>query len=132
MIAVDTNVLVRYVTNDDPGQAQRAVKLLAGSQVVFIPHSVLLEMEWVLRAVYDLDRTAILTAFRQVLGLPNTQVDEPGLVALTLERYEHGFDFADALHLALAGTASPLFTFDRRFIRRAGEAGLAVRMPAGD
>ena len=68
MIAVNTNVLVRYVINDDPDQAQRAVKRLAGPQAVFIPHSVLLEMEWVLRAVYELDRAAILTAFRQVLG----------------------------------------------------------------
>ncbi|EIC20351.1 type II toxin-antitoxin system VapC family toxin [Thiorhodovibrio frisius] len=128
MIAVDTNVLVRYVTNDDPDQAQRAVNMLAGSQTVFIPHSVLLEMEWVLRAVYDLDRAAILTAFRQVLGLPNTQVDAPGLVALTLERYEQGFDFADALHVALAGSASPLFTFDSRFARLADAAGLAVEI----
>jgi predicted nucleic-acid-binding protein len=128
VIAVDTNVLVRYVTNDDPDQAQRAVKLLAGPRTVFMPHSVLLEMEWVLRAVYDLDRGAILSAFRQVLGLPNIQVDAPGLVALTLERYEQGFDFADALHLALAGGASPLFTFDRRFARLADAAGLAVEI----
>lgn len=126
MIAVDTNVLVRYVTNDDPQQARRAADLLAGPETVHVPHSVLLEMEWVLRAVYGLERAAILTAFRQVLGLPSTHVDQPGLVALILDRYERGFDFADALHLASAGTASPLYTFDRRFARIAAGEGAAV------
>ena len=94
MIAVDTNVLVRYVTNDEPTQARQAADLLAGSDDVLIPHTVLLEMEWVLRAAYELGRPAILTAFRHVLGLPSVRVDQPALVALTLERYEHGYDFA--------------------------------------
>jgi len=128
VIAVDTNVLVRYVTNDDPAQAARAVKLLAGPETVFLPHTVLLEMEWVLRAVYDLDRAPILTAFRQVLGLASTRVDQPRLVAHALERYERGFDFADALHLALTDCAAPFFTFDRRFVRIAAGEGLAVEL----
>jgi len=128
VIAVDTNVLVRYVTNDDPDQARRAASLLGGTETVHIPHTVLLEMEWVLRAVYDLERPAILTAFRQVLGLPSTHVEQPGLIALTLERYERGLDFADALHQAGAGTASPFYTFDRRFARLAATEGLAVEL----
>jgi predicted nucleic acid-binding protein len=128
MIAVDTNVLVRYVTNDEPDQARRAADLLAGPETVHIPHSVLPEMEWVLRAVYGLGRTAILIAFRQVLGLPSIYVDQPGLVVLTLERYERGFDFAEALHLACAGTASRLCTFDRRFARIATGEGIAVEV----
>lgn len=117
MISVDTNVLVRYVTNDDPDQARRAADLLAGDRPVYVPHTVLMELEWVLRAVYGLDRPAVLTAFRQVLGLPVVQIDQPSLIALTLERYERGFDFADALHLAGARSATPLYTFDRRFAR---------------
>jgi predicted nucleic acid-binding protein len=60
--------------------------------------------------------------------LPSTHVDQPGLVALTLERYERGFDFADALHLAGASIASPLYTFDRRFARIAAGEGLAVEL----
>jgi predicted nucleic-acid-binding protein len=125
MIAVDTNVLVRYVTNDDAEQARRAADLLAGADVVYVPHTVLLEMEWVLRAAYDLARPAILLAFRQVLGLPSVRVDQPGLIALTLERYERGFDFADALHLA--GVAeTPLYTLDRRFARLAADDGVVL------
>lgn len=76
MIAVDTNVLVRYVTNDDPVQARKAADLLAGPETILIAHSVLLELEWVLRAVYELSRPAILKAMRQVLGLPGTHVEQ--------------------------------------------------------
>jgi len=101
MIAVDTNVLVRYVTNDDVVQARQAADLLAGPQTVLIAHSVLLELEWVLRAVYALPRPAILKAMHQILGLPTTHVDQAALIAEVLERYGRGFDFADALHLAL-------------------------------
>jgi predicted nucleic-acid-binding protein len=124
MISLDTNVLIRYVTNDDPDQAQRAADLLAGDQQIFVPRTVLMEFEWVLRAVYGLGRPAILEAFRQVLGLPSIRIDEPALIALTLERYERGFDFADALHLLGARSATPLYTFDRRFARIATGEGV--------
>ena len=126
MIAVDTNVLIRYVTNDDPAQARKAANLLGGTETIFIAHSVLLEMEWILRAIYELPRPAILNAIRQVLGLPSTRVDQAVLIAETLERYERGFDFADALHLALTSTASRLVTFDKRFVRAAEAVGLAA------
>lgn len=83
-------------------------------------------MEWVLRAVYELQRPVILKALRQVLVLPSTHVDRAALIALTLERYERGFDFADALHLAESASASSLVTFDRQFARIATSEGLAV------
>lgn len=41
MISVDTNVLVRYVTNDDPEQARRAADLLAADNAIYVPHTVL-------------------------------------------------------------------------------------------
>ena len=128
MIAVDTNVLVRYVTNDDVVQARQAADLLAGPQTVLIAHSVLLELEWVLRAVYALPRPAILKAMHQILGLPTTHVDQAALIAEVLERYGRGFDFADALHLALTTAASPMVSFDRRFVRAAQGEGLAVEL----
>lgn len=126
MIAVDSNVLVRYVTNDDPAQARRALDLLAGAEQIHVAHSVLLEMEWVLRAVYALGRPAVLTAFRQVLGLPGIHVEQPARIAVTLERYERGFDFTDALHLADSGAATPLYTFDKRFARIAAGDGVEM------
>lgn len=65
-----------------------------------------------------------MTAFRQVLGLPSIRMDHPALIALTLDRYERGFDFAVALHLAGAGGATPLYTFGTRFARIAGRDGV--------
>ncbi|WP_295440868.1 hypothetical protein [uncultured Thiodictyon sp.] len=72
--------------NDDPVQARKAADLLAGPETILIAHSVLLELEWVLRAVYELSRPAILKAMRQVLGLPSTHIEQenpflPGYVS---------------------------------------------------
>ena len=65
MIALDTNVLVRFIANDDAVQAKRA-RLLIEKGPVFVAKTVLLELEWVLRGAYDLDRPTILKA---LLGL---------------------------------------------------------------
>lgn len=128
MIAVDTNVLVRYVTNDDPRQAARAVELLARDERIFVAKSVLREMEWVLRAVYELPRKSVLKAMLHVLGLPNVQAELPEQVALALDYYERGLDFADALHLAAGSDVRALYTFDVKFARRARSLGASVEV----
>lgn len=69
MIAVDTNILVRLLTNDDPVQARKAMVIL-GSEEIFVPVTVLLEAEWVLRYSYGLGRSVILTALRELIHLP--------------------------------------------------------------
>lgn len=128
MIAVDTNVLVRYVTNDDPVQANRALELLAREEEVFVAKTVLLELDWVLRAVYGLDRNAIRRAILHVLGLPNVQAEAPEQVARALGHAEQGLDFADALHLAAAGALRAVYTFDVTFARRARTLGAPVEL----
>ena len=116
MIGLDTNVWVRYVTNDDPPQAALAVALIAQCKTIFIGKTVLLELEWVLRAVYGLDRDAVIRALLQILGLTNVVMETPARVALALEHHRHGLDFADALHLA--GADYELFyTFDANFVK---------------
>ena len=128
MIAVDTNVLVRYVTNDDPVQASVAYELLKRSPEVFIAKTVVLEMEWVLRAVYELPRDAVRKALLHVLGLPNVVVEAPEQVAEALDLYGKGMDFADALHLVANSEAREFYTFDRRFERIARALGHPVRL----
>ena len=127
MIAVDTNVWVRYVTNDDPEQAQRALKLLENADGVFIAKTVLLEFEWVLRAVYDLPPASIQRALLHILGLPIVQAEAAGQVARALEYYTQGLDFADALHLAGSETAEAFYTFDAQFVRKARKVGAVVK-----
>jgi predicted nucleic-acid-binding protein len=98
MIAVDTNILVRLLTNDDPIQARRAVKILK-SDNIFIPKTVLLETEWVLRHAYEIERSKIIIGFKKLLGLPNVNVEDPAIIYQAISWYENKFDFADALHL---------------------------------
>jgi predicted nucleic-acid-binding protein len=119
MIALDTNVWVRYVTNDEPDQAKRALAALSQTEEIFVAKTTLLELEWVLRAAYELPATAIIRALRHILGLPNVQVEMPDQMEKALDFYEKGLDFADAMHLASSPEGVSLYTFDTAFIKRA-------------
>ncbi len=122
MIALDTNVVVRFLVNDDRAQASRARNLIARGEV-FVGPTVLLEAERVLRSAYGFSPTDIQRFFRALLGLPGLTTDEPVRVARGLDAYAAGFDFADALHLAFAGTADSFATFDVGLARRARRRG---------
>ncbi len=122
MIAIDTNVLVRLVTNDDPAQAERALRLFSSADV-FVAKSVLLESEWVLRHAYGLSRKAILKALRGVLGLPRVSAEDADVVASALEHFEAGLDFADALHWCSSRQADRFVSFDRKLVRQAAKLG---------
>jgi predicted nucleic-acid-binding protein len=117
MIAVDTNLLVRILTNDDPIQARRALKIIKGDNI-FIPKTVLLETEWVLRHAYGIKRSNIITGFQRLLGLPNVNVEDTDTIYQAISWYENKFDFADALHLASSRRCSGFATFDNSFIKK--------------
>lgn len=118
MLAVDTNLVVRLLANDDAAQARRAAVLFASDQI-FISKTVLLESEWVLRFSYELPPKVILQALRNIIGLPNVMVEQPREIAEALEGFERGLDFADALHLASSRRAGKFATFDKKLIKRA-------------
>ena len=116
MIAIDTNVLVRLLVGDNPAQSKASHRLFA-TEDIFIPDTVLLETEWVLRAAFDLTSADICTAFRRVCGLRNVTVSDGQLIAQVIDWHEAGFDFADAFHLASCKDQDALKTFDAGFIR---------------
>lgn len=118
MIAVDTNLLVRVLTGDDPAQARRAVKILESDQIL-IPKTVILETEWVLRYAYEIETSRIIEGLKKLLGLPNVSVEDPDTVTQAISWFEDGLDFADALHLASSKRADKFVTFDRAFARKA-------------
>ena len=118
MIAVDTNLLVRILTNDDPNQARRAVKILE-SDDIFIPKTVLLETEWVLRHAYEIKRSNIIIGFQKLIGLPNVRVEDPDSIYQAISWYENKFDFADALHVASSIRCKSFATFDNLLIKKA-------------
>ncbi len=128
MRAVDTNVVVRFLTGDDPRQAARA-RAIIGHEPVFIPRTVILETEWVLRAVYDLSPGRVIPALRALAGLPDIAVEDAPLVARALDWAETGLDFADALHLAAAADCATFLTFDRRLARSAPPGGPSLTAP---
>jgi predicted nucleic-acid-binding protein len=109
---------VRVLTNDDPEQAKIAANLIQSNRI-FIPKTVLLEVEWVLRYTYKLDRTSIDRAFRHLLGLQNLLVEDGDSVKKAMSWYAEGLDFADALHLASSSITDRFATFDLALQKRA-------------
>ena len=83
-VALDTNVLVRLLTNDDPAQAQLAAALIDGSPACFVPITVVLELEWVLRGAYQLPRSAVVHAFEALMAISHLHVEQEELVLRAL------------------------------------------------
>ena len=126
MNAVDTNVLARFFINDEDDREaarQRPAAIAALSDAVFVPISVILEFEWVMRGFYELPRKDIQRVFESLCGLENVQIEDRGIVLTALNSYQQGLDFADALHLARAGFCSAFLSFDQRLKKRAKSAG---------
>ena len=128
MRAVDTNVVVRYLTGDQPEQAARAREVFRAGQV-FVSTTVLLESDWVLRSVYGFTAPEVAVALRALAGLPGVAVENPVLLGQALDRTARGMDFADALHLGAAARCESMLTFDQRFIRAAADGPVSVREP---
>lgn len=133
MIALDTNILVRLVTNDDPVQARQAVALIDAGNALFVPLTVALEFEWVLRGAYSLDRPAVVRSFEALLSIRNVNFERQTDIHQALQYYQSGFDFADALHHAGTTGCEALATFDQKFRKQATKEKLnpPVIVPAG-
>jgi predicted nucleic acid-binding protein len=130
VIAIDTNIIVRLLTRDDAAQHELARKLFS-RESIYIPDTVILETEWVLRFAYEFECRDICTAFRKLFGLKNVRLNNGQLVAQVIDWYEQGLDFADAFHLALSQKHPRLKTFDDRFVKRAGKLSpCAVEKPS--
>lgn len=123
MIAVDTNLLIRYLVKDDHGQTVQATNFLAHNQCLILK-TVLLEVVWVLSSPsgYNLPRNLVHERLLHVLGLSCIEVEDAVNVAQALNLYLNGMDFADALHLSSCNELSGFATFDRKF------ASLAKKM----
>jgi predicted nucleic-acid-binding protein len=118
MIAVDTNVVVRLLTVDEPDQADRAKRLFA-AETVYLSKTVLLETEWVLRKLYGLRQEAVTAALRKLIALESLRTEDADTTRLALDWADAGLDFADALHLASAMCTGRFATFDHKLKKRA-------------
>ena len=129
MLAVDTNIIVRYLVADEPEQFAKARALIDGEDI-FVCTTVLLETEWVLRRGYRFSADRIVAALTAFAGLPRVTLEDLGLVAKALDWTARGMDFADALHLGKAGGCEAFVSFDQRFATVANAiSAVKVRAP---
>lgn len=129
MLAIDTNVIVRYLTGDHPHQAAQAQALIDGEDV-YVCITVLLETEWVLRSAYGFARARLAEALRAFAGLPRVTLEDAALATKALDWMGRGLDFADALHLAAAQGCKAFVSFDQRFAATANPlSDVKVRVP---
>lgn len=121
MIIVDTNLLVRVIVNDNVNQVGIAKTILEKEQI-YIPKTVLLELVWTLESVYKLEKNEILSALNSLLKPKNITVEDMPQVRQSLQWYENGMEFADALHLSAAfGSVNEFATFDQSLIKKSSK-----------
>lgn len=132
MAALDTNVLVRFLVQDDAVQSAAATKLiqrcLDEGEPLFVPVTVALELEWVLRSRFGFDKAQLGAVFAGLLGAADLQFESEAAVETALACYRDGAaDFSDCMHVALALQAghAPLWTFDRAASRVPGASLVA-------
>lgn len=134
MPALDTNVLVRYVVQDDSGQLAAAKRLIGRSVAeglsLFIPVTVTLELEWVLRASFGFAKDDVLQVLSSLCSAAELTFESERALEVAMQLYREGAaDFADCLHIALAAEAGeqPLWTFDKGAAKVMGAQLLGMR-----
>jgi predicted nucleic-acid-binding protein len=120
MASLDTNVLVRYVVQDDAAQLVAAKRLIsrcvAEGLTLFVPVTVVLELEWVLRSNFRFGKDAVLQTLSKLFSAAELSFESERALEVALHLFRKGpADFADCLHVALAHQAGepPLRTFDK-------------------
>ena len=129
MLALDTNLIVRYLVGDGPGQAARARRLIDNNDV-FVCTTVLLETECVLRSVYGFSAAQCAKALSDFAGLPRVSLEDAAAASMALGWMRRGVDFADGLHLAKAAGCEAFISLDQDFAKAANAlGGIKVRAP---
>lgn len=127
MKGIDTNVLVRYIVQDDPAQAAAATRLLETELSPETPGRICLivmcELVWVLERAYGYDKASIAGVLRNLLQATELEVESSGAACKALRDYETGpADFSDYVvaHLNMEAGATQTFTFDRKAAKHRG------------
>ena len=126
MIALDTNILIRFLTQDDPKQAQLVYKRFKAAEgkreTLLVPLLVVLETIWVLESVYELARKEILEAFGDLMHMQILRFEKENVLQkLIVEGVGSKADLSDLL-IALSAEAlgcETVLTFDRKASKHA-------------
>lgn len=124
MIGIDTNVLVRYIAQDDPTQSKRASRLIehecSAASPGFISLIVLVELVWVSESCYDASHDEVAEIVKRILSTRQLVVQNAEIAWKALRLFESGkADFADYLveRIAAAAGCSAVVTFDKAAAR---------------
>ena len=126
MKGIDTNILVRFLIQDDLAQLRVASKFIENDcseqEPGFVNQIVLAELVWVLERGYKLDRSAVVAAVEALLLARQLSIEHPEDVRAAIRDYMKGEDFADGLIAAWNSRLGCEYTatFDRRAARRSG------------
>lgn len=119
MKAIDTNILVRWITRDDPVQSPVADRIL--SDPVFVSLTVLVELAWTLGGKpYRLGRAEVAAALKLVLNTRTITIQREDGVGWAIDRFAAGADIADMLHLVASSGVNCFISFEKRLIVLAG------------
>ena len=119
VIGLDTNVLVRYIMQDDVRQAALATKLierLNGDAPGYISIVTIVELCWVLESGFALSRPQIVSVYQRLMSVDAFKIDRVSVVAAAIRAYDEGkADFADYLieRLSVLAGCTQIVTFDR-------------------
>jgi predicted nucleic-acid-binding protein len=121
MKAIDTNILIRFLTGDDELQAKKVYEIFKNAESekkeLFVPLLVVLEMIWVLESVYEISRTDILDSIRDILLMPILKFDQQAaLQQLVHSAQGNKYDLSDLLiaHSAKSNGCEAVITFDKK------------------
>jgi predicted nucleic-acid-binding protein len=138
MATLDTNILIRYLVKDDEAQLAATKKLiraaLAAGETLFIPITVTLELEWVLRSNFKFNKELVTSTLSSLLAAAELTFESESAAEIALALYKKSSaDFSDCVHIALAHMAgeSPLWTFDRAAAKIDGAKLLTSQATAG-
>lgn len=135
MNAVDTNVLVRLLAQDDPVQSPIAERFIEVAGPVWVSHLVLVQTLWVLSSVFELPRERIVRTVAALLENTDLHLEDEGAVARVLAHFRRSgkVDFTDCLILEIARAAQhlPLVTFDKALSRLPDTVHLPSRSGRG-
>jgi predicted nucleic-acid-binding protein len=129
-LAADANVLARALTDDGSEQSRRAVDCFRDNEI-FVPDTVLLETEWLLRSRLGLKRDQVDGLVWTLLSSPRVLFDDRTRVANATIAHRNGLDFADAMHLFASNACEVFVTYDGDLIRNSRKIPetITVRKP---
>ena len=130
MAAIDTNILIRFLVEDDAAQLAQVERLITAAvragDTLYVPITVALELEWVLRSNFGFNKSTVVQTLQALLSTTELSFESEPAIELALLLFDDAqnvkADFSDCLHIALAHKAgqTPLWTFDKAAAKVAG------------